>query len=126
MLAERTALMFPKYKQLFAGRGGITPSDPIQFHFYHLVRYWSRLLGFCKQDIQKPERFIETDLGACVQVGSDFADELIEVNNPLYDRWKDYWKRLQSILHERPASLADIESASKSFDECAAALKYDP
>ena len=126
MLAERTALMIPKYKQLFAGRGGITPSDPIQFHFYHLARYWSRLVGFWRQDIQNLERFIDTDLGACVQVGSDFANELIDVNSLIYDRWKDYWNRLQSILHERPVSMVGIESASKSFDECAAALKYDP
>ncbi len=49
MLAERARAMIPRYEKNFAERGGITPSDPLEFHLYHLARYWSRLVGFCRQ-----------------------------------------------------------------------------
>jgi hypothetical protein len=126
MRAERTATMIQNYKQSFTHRGGTTPSDPLEFHFYHLARYWSRLVGFCRQDTQKPEQSIDGDLGACVQVGSLFINELIDIDSPIYDPWQDYWKKWQSILRERPVSIAEIESASDLFNACTAALKYDP
>jgi hypothetical protein len=126
MLAERTASMIPKYKQMFVDRGGVTPTDPIKFHFYHLALYWSRLVGFCRQNPEKPEVWIDGDLGACVQVGSDFANDLINANSPIYNSWKEYRQREQSILHKRPVSITEIESTSKSFDECLAALNYNP
>ena len=126
MLAERVSTMVPAYEKLFAERGEITPSDPLEFHLYHLARYWSRLIGFCRQDPSKPAAFIDTDLGACVQVGSEFADKLIDPSSPIHEHWQHYWKRTQAMLKERPVTMEDVEAASRAFEDCLARLRYDP
>ena len=100
LLAERTRAMIPGYEQMLKERGGITPSDPLEFHLYHLARYWSRLVGFCRQVPDKPETVIDTDLGACVAVGSDFAHNLINPDLPIFRCWQDYWSRTQAVLHK--------------------------
>jgi hypothetical protein len=126
LLAERVNKLIPNYEKMFANRGGITPSDPLTFHLYHLALYWSRLVGFCRQKPSKPEGFIETDLGACVQVGSEFAHKLIAVDSPIHERWQDYWTQTQAVLHKRPVSIDAVESASRTFNACLAELKYNP
>jgi hypothetical protein len=126
LLAERVREIMPGYEKMLAERGGITPSDPLKFHLYHLARYWSRLVGFCRQEPSKPAAFIETDLGACVQVGSEFAHKLIGEDSPIHGRWQEYWTQTQAVLHERPVSLENVETASRIFDTCLAELKYDP
>jgi hypothetical protein len=126
LLAERTRAMIPGYEQMFGERGGITPSDPLEFHLYHLARYWSRLVGFCRQVPEKPETAVDTDLGVCVAVGSEFAHKLIDPSLPFYELWQDYWRRTQSVLHERPVTLEQVEAASRTFNECLSVLKYDP
>ena len=126
MLAERVSAMIPGYEKMFAERGSNTPFDSVEFHLYHLARYWSRLVGFCRQDPSKLEAYISTDLGACVQVGSEFAHKLIEPSCPIYERWQKCWKQTQAILHERPVTIEDVEAASRTFDECLAELGYDP
>lgn len=118
--------MIPGYEQLLAERGGITPSDPLTFHFFHLARYWSRLVGFCRQDPLKPEAFIDSDLGACVQVGSEYANGLISADSPIYERWQQYWRQAQVVLRQRPIRIEDVENASRTFDLCLAELNYDP
>jgi hypothetical protein len=124
--AEKVTNMIPGYEEMFAGRGGVTPADPLEFHLYHLARYWSRLVGFCRQDPSKPAAFLDTDLGACVQVGSEFAHRLIGADSPIYGRWQDYWARTQTMLHQRPVTIQAVESASLAFDACVADLRYDP
>jgi hypothetical protein len=126
LLAERVSAMIPGYEEMFAERGRITPSDPLQFHLYHLARYWSRLVGFCRQDPSKPSAFIETDLGACVQVGSEFAHKLIGPDSPIFRLWQDYWRQAQAVLYERPVTIEAVESAARAFDACLSELKYDP
>ena len=84
-LSERVSDMIPRYEKLFAERGGITPADPLKFHLYHLARYWSRLVGFCRQDPSKPAGFIDGDLGACVQVGFGVCPQ------DYLDRFPDLW-----------------------------------
>lgn len=126
MLAERIASMTPAYQKLFAERGGITPADALQFHLYHLARYWSRLVGFCRQDPPRSEAFIDSDLGACVAVGSEFAGKLIEASSPIFGRWQDYCERTQAVLHVRPVTIEDVEAASGAFDVFLAGLKYNP
>ncbi len=126
LLAERTRAMIPGYEQQFKERGRITPSDPLQFHLYHLARYWSRLVGFCRQVPDKPETFIDTDLGACVAVGSEFARNLINPGLPVVGRWQDYFSQTQAVLHDRPVTLEDVEAASRAFEDCLAILKYNP
>jgi hypothetical protein len=126
LLAERVSAMIPGYEEMFAERGRITPSDPLQFHLYHLARYWSRLVGFCRQDPSKPAAFIETDLGACVQVGSEFAHKLVGPDSPIFRLWQDYWRQAQGVLYERPVTIEAVESAARAFDECLSELKYDP
>jgi hypothetical protein len=125
-LSERVNALMPKYKEMFAERGGVTPSDPLEFHLNHLARYWSRLVGFCRQNPSRPEGFIESDLGSCIAVGSEFANELIGPTSPIHGRWQEYWKRTQAILHDRPVTIEDVEVASRIFDDCLAELKYDP
>ena len=126
LLAERVSDMRPRYEKMFAERGGVTPSDPLKFHLYHLTLYWYRLIGFCQQTPDKPEGWIDGDLGACVLVGSEFVHKMIDANSPIYRQWQECWKRTQGVLHERPVTLQDVERASQAFDACLAALKYDP
>ena len=114
------------YLQHFAERGGITPTDPLEFHFYHLARYWSRLTGFCRQASDTPEGWIESDLGACVEVGTKFANESIDANSPNFKEWKSYMEKVNGILHSRPVSLQDVENASLSFENFLSAINYDP
>jgi hypothetical protein len=125
-LAERVQEMIPRYEKMFAERGRITPSEPLEFHLYHLARYWSRLIGFCMQVPSKPEAAMNSDLGACVAVGSKFAHELIGANSLVHERWQEYWKGTQAILYVRPVTIEAVEAASRKFDECLAELKYDP
>jgi hypothetical protein len=125
LLAERVRDMIPGYEKMFAQRGGITPSDPLRFHFYHLARYWSRLIGFCRQDPSKPHVWIDGDLGACVQVGSEFAHKLIGPDSPIYKLWQNYWMQSQEVLHQRPVTLGAVEAASRAFDACLIELRYD-
>ena len=126
LLAERTRAMIPGYEGMFRERSGITPSDPLEFHLFHLARYWSRLVGFSKQVPEKPETAIDTDLGACVAVGSEFAHKMIEPSLPIYECWQHYWRLAQMVLHERPVTLEQIEAASRAFNDCLSVLKYDP
>jgi hypothetical protein len=125
-LAERIGAIIPGYEKLLAERGNITPSDPLEFHLYHLARYWSRLVGFCRQYPLKPEVCIDGDLGACVAVASEFAHKLIEPSSTIHRLWQDYWTHTQAILHDRPVTIEDVEAASRKFDECLAELRYDP
>ena len=126
-LAERVTALIPNYAEMFEERGRFTtPSDPLEFHLHHLARYWSRLVGFCKQTPSKPEGWIDGDLGACVAVGTEFADKLIEPNSPLFRLWQEYRTQTQAVLYVRPVSLEQVESASRAFDVCLAEIKYDP
>ena len=125
-LAARTHAMTPGYEQMFNERGGITPADPLEFHLYHLARYWSRLIGFCRLVPVQRETAIETDLGACVAVGSEFAHKLILPEMRVYRLWREYWQRTQAILHDRPVTLADVELALGVFNDCLSELKFDP
>ena len=125
LLAERVAIITPRYEEMFANRGGVTPTDPLKFHLFHLARYWSRLVGFCRQGAS-PDHFINSDLGACIQVGSEFADALIVPDSPIYQLWQDYWTLTQAVLHRPPVWLAAVEAASLAFDACTAGLRYDP
>jgi hypothetical protein len=126
MLTQRAIIMRAAYEKLYAERGGITPSDTLEFHFYHLARYWSRLVGFCRQDASKPEAFINSDLGACVEVATEFAHGSIKPSSPIYGEWQHCWKQTQAILYERPVTLKAVEAASQAFNDCLAKLKYNP
>ena len=126
MSTDRLKFIVSSYEKCFAERGGITPSDPLKFHLYHLARYWSRLVGFCRQDPSNIDEFINGDLGVCVQVGSEFAHHLIGPSAPVYARWQDYWQRTQAILNERPVTLDAVEDSIRSFNECLVVVNYDP
>ena len=125
-LAERVSAMVSGYEEMFAERGGVTPTDPLKFHLYHLARYWSRLIGFCRQTPTKLESWIDSDLGACVQVGSEFAHILIAPDSPVYKLWLDYRAQTLSMLHKRPVTIDAVEAVSRAFDSCVVKLKYDP
>jgi hypothetical protein len=123
---ERVSAMIPRYEQLFAERSDVTPSDPLEFHLYHLARYWSRLVAFCRLDPSSTEARINSDLGACVAVGSEFTHKMIGQESPIYQQWQGCWKQTQAVLYERPVSIDDVEAASTAFKDCLAVLKYDP
>ncbi len=118
--------MVPRYEQLFKERGGITPSDPLRFHFYHLSRYWPRLVGYCKRVAGNTKIAVDSDYGACVAVASEFASRLIGPDSPVYEQWQECWRLTQAVLDERPVRLQDVEAASRAFEECLSALNYDP
>lgn len=118
--------MRPHYGQMFAERGGVTPSDPLEFHLHHLALYWSCLVGFCSQDSSRSENLINTDLGACVAVGSDFARELIDPKSTVFGHWQNYWNRAQTVLNRRPITFEDVEAASRAFDNFLAEFGYNP
>ncbi|HXI54192.1 MAG TPA: hypothetical protein VNH84_21920 [Candidatus Saccharimonadales bacterium] len=126
LLAERVSEMIPRYEKHFIERGGVTPTDPLEFHLYHLARYWSRLVGFCRQAPSNPAAFIDGDLGACVQVGSEFAHKLVGPDSPIYGQWQAYWAHTQTVLHRRPVGIEAVETASQAFQACVADLNYDP
>jgi hypothetical protein len=124
--SERVRILTTNYEKQFAERGGILPSDPLEFHLYHLALYWSRLTGFCRHAPSETAAFIDTDLGVCVEVGSEFTHKLIGPDSLIYSRWQNYWKQTQAMLHNRQVTIEAVESASKEFDACLAELKYDP
>lgn len=126
LLAERVSAMISGYQEMFAERGGVTPTDPLEFHLYHLARYWSRLVGFCRQTTSNPAGWTDGDLGACVQVGSEFAHKLIAPESPIYGLWQNYWAQTQSMLHKRPVTIDAVEAAARAFDACVIKLNYDP
>src|SRR5262245_37576100 len=125
-LAERTKALSSRYEQLFKERGGITPSEPLRFHLYHLSRYWIRLVGFCRRVPEKPEKAIDSDYGACVAVASEFARRVIDPSLPCYERWQDCWRQTQTVLYDRPVTLEQVEAAARAFDDCLTRLGYDP
>jgi hypothetical protein len=126
LLAERVNAMVPGYEEMFAARGGVTPTDPLEFHLHHLARYWSRLVGFCRQIPSNPASCIDTDLGACVQVGSEFANKLIGPDSQIYALWQDYRAQTQDVLHRRPVTIEAVEAASQAYNACLNSLGYDP
>ena len=126
MLAEREEVLVTNYKRMFLERGDVTPADPLEFHLHHLVTYWSRLVGFCRLHPDHPETCVDGDLGACVKVGSDFADAIIDSASPIFESWSVYKQLADAVLHCRPVSLNDVESASTAFDQCLSAINYKP
>lgn len=123
---ERVNTKIRQYEKMFADRGEYTPSDPLEFHLSHLASYWSRLVGFCRQAPSETEHWIVGDLGACVAVGSEFAQKLIGPSSPIYSLWQAYWRQTQAILYDRPVTFEAVEAASQAFDACIDELKYDP
>lgn len=91
MRPDRINELTRAYEESFAERGNITPGDPLEFHLYHLARYWSRLVGFCRHDPSSAESLVESDLGACVQLGSEFANAQIDPNCSIYKQWRKCW-----------------------------------
>ena len=124
--SERVRIVTSNYEKSFAERGGISPSDPLAFHLYHLARYWSRLTGFCRHAPPGTASFIDADLGVCVEVGSEFTHKLIQSDSPIYSQWQKYWILTQAMLHNQPVTIEAVESASQAFDACLVELKYDP
>ena len=124
-LEKRAAAMEEKYRSQFAERGGVTPSDPLKFHLYHLVLYWSRLVGFCRQLPDEPAGWIDGDLGACVLVGTKYVDQLIKSSDGEYLAWSNYSMLAARVLHQRPVNLEQVEEASKSLDEFLLQKNFD-
>jgi hypothetical protein len=123
---DRTFDMTARYEQMFASRDLTDWADGSRYHLYHPALYWSRLVGFCRLTPNECASWMDTELGACVAVGSNFVDPLIESNSAAFAPWQRYRRRLQSLFEDRSISLADVEEASKGYDECLAALEYDP
>jgi hypothetical protein len=125
-MSNRLDNLRQNYAKNFAVRGTITPSDPLEFHLYHLARFWSRLLGFCRHSSPSIQSCIDGDLGICVKVGSEFTDQLIDPESPIYQTWREYIRRTNSALDGNLPTLDDLETAHHLFTECLAGLNYDP
>jgi len=125
-LKQRTEQMIPGYRRMFEERGDVTPIDPLEFHLYHLALYWSRLVGFCRMTQSSPEGWIDGDMGACIEVGTRFANDVVDSQPRIRDRWNDYRMKVDEILYQRPVTLHDVEEASTLFDQCLASIEYNP
>ncbi len=128
--AEREAELVSAYNKSFAERGenaDILPDDPLEFHLYHLARYWGRLTGFCNNfNREYPEGYVEGDLGFCVKFGSECVDDIIAPSSPIYGKWREYCKHTQAIFDEKSVTTDQINLASGLFNECLSILSYDP
>lgn len=124
--SERIAALTASYQKMFEQRGGIIPSEPLEFHLFHLARYWSRLLGFCRHTPSGCASFIDGNFGVCVQIGSEFTNQEIAPDSPVYSEWQKYWTQVQALLHDRAPTIEAVEATSQAFDACLAKLKYDP
>lgn len=125
-LADRVSAIASTYEKGYAERGNVTPEDPLEFHLYHLARYWSRLVGFCHQFSLEPDGLMQSDLGACIQVGSERAHRLIGPDSPIHDLWQEYWWHTTILLHNRPTTKELVDAAHTAFESCLTRLKYDP
>lgn len=125
-LAIRIRKVIPEYEEMFEERGGVTPTDPLQFHLYHLARYWCRLVGFCRQMPKSPEACIDGELGALVAVASEYSNALIGLDRRVGAVWAEYWSRAQTMLHERPVTIEDVERTSEIFEQVLSTLEFDP
>jgi hypothetical protein len=117
--------MLHSYESMFASRGEVTPTDPLEFHLFHLARYWSRLVGFARHVGDGCNSLIEGDLGTAVRMGTEQAGRVIRETDA-GDLWHDYVERVETMLTIRPVSLESIERASKGFDKCLEAIGFDP
>jgi hypothetical protein len=125
-MSDRLEIVRQNYAKHFAERGTFPSPDPLEFHLYHLACYWSRLLGFCRLPSTGIQAYIDGSLGACVKVGSEFADQLIGPESPIYEIWREYFRRTNSALNGSMPTLDDLETAHQLFTECLAGLNYDP
>ena len=115
-----------RYQEIFAEREEFGPTDPLEFHLYHLACYWGRLVGFCAHAPESFVQSIESDLGAYIQVASNHAARLITEDSPAEDIWQEYLTRTRAMLYERPVKFGAVQAASKQFDRVLVALNYDP
>ncbi len=118
--------MLHSYESMFASRGEVTPTDPLEFHLFHLARYWSRLVGFARNVGDGCNSLIEGDLGTAVRMGTDHTGRVIRETDVIGDLWTDYVERVETMLTLRPVSIETIERASEGFDKCLEAIGYDP
>lgn len=125
-LEERVAKITSDYAVMFAERGDATPVDPLEFHLFHLARYWSRLVGFCRQTPDGVGACLNGDLGACIQVGTKHVGQLIAAESKIAEEWETYTKQVHDLFHEQRPSLESVEEASATFDRCLAGIKYNP
>ena len=123
---ERVEKLAADYEKMFSERGDVTPMNPLEFHLYHLARYWSRLTGFARMTPDNLSAMIEGDLGACIKVGTGFADQVVKQDSPIFVPWATYLEGATGILDGRSVSLEDIEHTSLAFDRCLSAADYDP
>ena len=126
MLTERAKTIVPKYEENFSDRGGVTPTEPIEYHLYHLACYWSRILGFIRRTPGNSESLIEGNFGACIEVGNHFLAKSITPSSDMYRQWVTYSEMASVILYKRPVHDEDIELTFERFNECLAAVDYDP
>jgi|GEM_PF-4556464 len=123
---EKIEEMISRYKEIMATPSDVTPSDPLEFHLFHLVRYWSRLTGFCSHSSMEPKSLIDSDLGLCVKVASDFAHRLIDPDSSIYELWQKYRLLEQVVMDESRLSIEQVEAAASAYEACLEKLDYDP
>lgn len=114
------------YARMFTERGGVTPADPLEFHFYHLTTYWSRLVGFCRLKPGECAGWADGSMGMTMKIASRSADALIDSTSPILPSWNTYKQLAEIVLHHRPLTLGNVEDASDAFDRCRSEAGADP
>ena len=118
--------MLDSYESMFASRGEVTPTDPLEFHLFHLARYWSRIVGFAKVVGDGCDSLVEGDSGSLVRMATDQAGRVLREADLIPNLWTEYVDQLETMLTLRPVSVKVIERASDEFDKCLEAIGYDP
>ncbi|RYD42225.1 MAG: hypothetical protein EOP85_11510 [Verrucomicrobiaceae bacterium] len=111
---------------MFDRRGEVTPSDPLEFHLYHLARYWSRIVGFIRQYPGDPERWMDGNGGQAIRIANGFTESAINPASKVLNEWQIYKVASDATFHKRPLSGDDIEKASAAFERFLVAAGYNP
>ncbi len=113
--ASRLSELRSQYEQNFRVRHDAALVEPLECHLYHLALYWSRLMGFCDLDRSDASGWVNSDLGACVAVGTEIVSEIIDAQAPCFEAWESYRTLTDAMLFNKTRSIEDVKAASKAF-----------
>ena len=113
--ASRLSEIRSQYEQNFSVRDDAALVEPLEYHLYHLALYWSRSIGFCDLDRLDASGWVNSDLGACVAVGTEIVSEIIDAQPPCFEAWESYRTLTDAMLRNETRSIENVKAASKAF-----------
>jgi hypothetical protein len=113
--SDRLSRVRSQYDQNFRTRSDTSPTEPLEYHLYHLALYWSRLMGFCGSHPSDAAHWVDSDLGACVAVGTDVVSGTLGSLHPHRAGWSSYLALIHVVLNQSQVSFKEVEAASNAF-----------